>query len=336
MKSSRGILPQDNLYRAVYAAPVPGDLPLRAITVPEGGTGRTLDVQWSVFDQWTEIDSWYEGNFMERIAPGAFSKTIKENKANMRILLQHGGDPQIGDKPIATIDEVGENDIGGYGRGELFPGLDPLVVDGLRAGVYGASFRFRVMRDELNQEPDPSDYNPRGIPERTIREAGVQEFGPVTWGAYSQASSGVRSLTDEMHFATLRDMPEARLNALVNFWKARDLNRVDAGDLSHLGQMIVCATEYIAEQDEPDEAENVARMNEVLTILSTLVTFEAAEVEPAEADDEYNSAPDSDMESRRTEAPVEAPTLEVTPTTVAKKPARRYLPAGSYRKRSTS
>jgi phage head maturation protease len=198
-RGSRGVLPQDNLFRAVYTLPsAPGDAPIPAVTQFATGTGRTLDLQWYVANQWAEINSAYEGNFMEMIAPGAAAKTIAENQSNMRILLQHGKDPQLGDKPIAAIDEVGENGIGGYARGELFSGLDPLVVDGLRAGQYGASFRFGVTRDELVQNPTPSAYNPKGLPERTIREMAVQEFGPVTWGAYPAASAGVRSITDEI------------------------------------------------------------------------------------------------------------------------------------------
>jgi len=44
--------------------------------------------------------------------------------------------------------------------------------------------------------PSRSTFNPDGIPERTITEAQVMEFGPVTFPAYSRATAGVRSLTD--------------------------------------------------------------------------------------------------------------------------------------------
>jgi hypothetical protein len=51
-------------------------------------------------------------------------------------------------------------------------------MDGLRHGEYGASFRFSVVREEINDSPDPSEYNPTGLPERTVKEAKVAEFGP--------------------------------------------------------------------------------------------------------------------------------------------------------------
>lgn len=246
------ILPRENLFRAVYALPVVGvsdpdgspTLAVRA-TDPETGDGRTLELQWFVANRWTEIDSWFEGRFMERIAPGAASKTIRENRANMRILLQHGRDPQLGDKPIAPIDIVTENDLGGYAEGRLFDGLDPLVVEGLRAGVYGASFRFRVLREEINEEPEASEHNPNGLPERTIKEMGVQEFGPVTWGAYDEASAGVRSITDEMYFGAMRGMPAERLQEVAAFWRALD---------THLSPEPVAPSGDVTEDPSDDES----------------------------------------------------------------------------------
>lgn len=47
-------------------------------------------------------------------------------------------------------------------------------------------------------EPEASEDNPRALPERTIREAAVSEFGPVTFPAYADATAGLRSITDEM------------------------------------------------------------------------------------------------------------------------------------------
>ncbi len=52
------------------------------------------------------------------------------------------------------------------------------------------------MKEDFNRSPGKSDTNPNGIPERTLREVRAPEFGPVTWGAYEGATSGIRSLTD--------------------------------------------------------------------------------------------------------------------------------------------
>jgi len=58
------------------------------------------------------------------------------------------------------------------------------------------SLRFKVVREDLNEKPGTSTYNPDGLPERTIREAKVMEFGPATFPACEGATAGVRSLTD--------------------------------------------------------------------------------------------------------------------------------------------
>jgi hypothetical protein len=57
-----------------------------------------------------------------------------------------------------------------------------------------------VVRENLDQAPRASAYNPNGLPERTITEARVLEFGPVTFGAYDAATAGVRSLTDRFRW----------------------------------------------------------------------------------------------------------------------------------------
>lgn len=183
--------PRENLYRASY----PG-CELR----DSGDNPPTLVGHFAVFDQWTEINSAWEGSFLERIAPGAFAKSMRpEWRDKLRVLFQHGKDPQIGDKPIAGITELREDKTGAYYEAELFDGLDPLLMAGLRAGGYGASFRFKVMREDVDDDPGASTFNERGLPERTIKEAQVMEFGPVTFPAYSGATAGVRSLTDLVH-----------------------------------------------------------------------------------------------------------------------------------------
>src|SRR5262245_11883920 len=138
--------PKENLVRGVF----PADIELRDAA---DGEGRTLYGHFSVFNTPTEINSMWEGNFIETIAPGAFKKTMRENRTGMRVLLNHGGDPELGDKPLGTIQELREDDVGAYYEAELFRSVPPLVMDGIRAGQYGASFRFRVMREEWNDSP---------------------------------------------------------------------------------------------------------------------------------------------------------------------------------------
>ena len=165
----------------------------------DAGPG-TLVGYLAVFDEWSEINSAHEGHFMERMAPGSFARTIAHNASRMKVTFNHGKDPQLGDKVLGIPSVLTED---GKGVRYEVPLLDTSynrdLAPGLRAGAYGSSFRFNVLNDDFNKRAKPSDYNPNGIPERTVREVKMQEFGPVTFPAYEGASAGMRSLTDRFY-----------------------------------------------------------------------------------------------------------------------------------------
>jgi hypothetical protein len=186
--------PRDDLVRATFPGPALRD-------DAADGLG-TLTGHFSVFDVWYEVDSLFEGRFMERVAPGAFADTIAEDRDSMRVTLNHGRDPQAGDKPLGPI-EVLEED--GKGARYEVPLIDTSynrdIAPGLRAGLYGSSMRFSVSTEEWDNAPRRTRANPEALPERTITRARVSEFGPVTFPANAAASAGVRSLTDEWRSA---------------------------------------------------------------------------------------------------------------------------------------
>jgi HK97 family phage prohead protease len=143
-------------------------------------------VLFSPVNEWTRISSMWEGDFMERFAPGAWRKTISEQRDRIRSLFQHGMDPQVGDKPLGPITLLEENDRGGYGEVPLLDtSYNRDLLPGLKAGLYGASHRFSVLREEEVDHPEPSEANPHGLKERTVKEARLMEFGPVTFPAYA-------------------------------------------------------------------------------------------------------------------------------------------------------
>jgi HK97 family phage major capsid protein len=186
--------PRDNLVRAMAQGFEVSD------------DGKTLFGRIAPANEWSEIRSSVEGHFMERNAPGAFKKTFAENMP--KIMFNHGKDPQLGNQLIAEPREVGEDEQGGYYRAELLDGVPPLIVDGLKRGLYGSSHTFGVVREDFVARPKKSDYNPNGLPERTILEARVMELGPVTWPAYAGSVAGVRSMTDEFALTRLADDPD--------------------------------------------------------------------------------------------------------------------------------
>lgn len=221
--------PRENLYRAIR----PG-LELRA---SEDGGMPTLHGHFAVFNKWTEINSWMEGNFLERIAPGAMKKTFRERTP--KVLFQHGQDPQIGDKPLGTVESLAEDATGAaYEVLMLDTAYNRDLIPGLEKGLYGASFRFKVMREELVEEPKASADNPKGLPERTIKEAQVMEFGPVTFPAYADATAGIRSLTDEVLLGRLLDDPEKLAQLIAEH---------------HAGRRITVPREITAERSAVEE-----------------------------------------------------------------------------------
>jgi HK97 family phage major capsid protein len=200
------------------------------------GDGKTLTGRLAT--GWAEIESVAEGHFMERFAtPGAFRKAFSPDlRGQIKVLFQHGRDNQLNQQPIAVLTDAGEDRDGAFYRARLLDGIPPLILDGLREGVYGSSHTFRVIREDWNPKPDMKDpavkaRNPKGLPERVVKEAHIWELGPVTWPSYG-GQTVARSLSDEFSLATLTADPE-RLRELVAYIDP-DAPSVDAGAPPHL------------------------------------------------------------------------------------------------------
>jgi HK97 family phage prohead protease len=185
---------RDNLLRANFGAHA---AELRAGTT--GGDGRTLFGHFSVFNTWYEINSLWEGEFLERIAPGAFARTIRERAGQVKALYDHGHDPQLGNKPLGPFTALREDDVGGYYEISLIDTdyNDRFVIPAARAGLLGSSFRFTVQAESWVDKPKARKDNPRALPERTITDVDLYELGPVTFPANAAATADLRSGTDD-------------------------------------------------------------------------------------------------------------------------------------------
>jgi HK97 family phage prohead protease len=222
-------LPRDNLFRSAPAFEMRADEPADG----EKPGMPTMVVNFARFNEFTEINSIFEGRFLEQIAPGAFKKTFREQRDQIRPIFQHGRDPIAGDKPLGPVEDLREENGGAWG---YVPLLDAdyvrQIVPGLEAGVYGASFAFQVLQEDIVQEPKRSDANPDGLPERTIKEVRLREFGPVTYPAYASASAGIRSLTDEFTEhdpVKLRELAD-RIEALTSVAAERAITTITSDD----------------------------------------------------------------------------------------------------------
>lgn len=163
------------------------------------GDGRlgTLVVDFSRFGTWYEIDSFFEGTFLERVQRGSFKRTIKNNGSDVKVLFNHGFDFNIGDKVLGVPEMLEERETSPHlEAGLLDTSYNRDLEPGLRAGAYGSSFMFEVLAESWKQKPDKSEDNPDGLPERTITEVRLFEAGPVTWPANPDATAGLRSGVD--------------------------------------------------------------------------------------------------------------------------------------------
>lgn len=149
---------------------------------------------FSVFNRWYEIDSPWEGNFLERIAPGTFQETFADDV--QRCWFEHGYSSTLDRHSLGSIETLREDGTGAYYEVRLFDGLPRYFVDGLAAGEYGASFRMRILSEEIKNDPGESDHNPKGLPEVTITQVRCPEFGPVSIGASPHATANLRCGTD--------------------------------------------------------------------------------------------------------------------------------------------
>ena len=189
----RGGPPRDGLVRAIEGCEI------RDAPAGDAGPG-TLVGYLAVFGQWSEINSAHEGHFMERLTRGAFNRTIADNASRMKVTFNHGKDPQLGDKVLGIPTVLEEDSHGVRYEVPLLPtSYNRDLAPGLKAGAYGSSFRFNVTAEDYNKRAKASAYNPQGLPERTVRELRMQEFGPVTFPAYAGATAGMRSLTDRFY-----------------------------------------------------------------------------------------------------------------------------------------
>lgn len=174
------------------AAPV-----VRAEGDEEPEDGRTVVGYPVVFNTWTEIDSW-DGPFLERIDPKAANKTLADRFDKIQFMFNHGFNFALEQTPIGKYRSIIPDERGAWAEARALPAgtheMVDTVLELIRMGaIFGQSFRFSVINEEWNDEPGTSKDNPRGIPERTIKEFRWFESGPVTYPAYEATTVALRN-----------------------------------------------------------------------------------------------------------------------------------------------
>lgn len=152
--------------------------------------GRTFTGYAAVFNSWSED----LGGFRERIRPGAFAKSLGEQRANIKMFLNHNQDIVLASTRAGTL-RLGEDAKGLRVEADLpdtTAGRDLAVSLG-RGDVDSMSFGFQTIRDAVPESTKRWD----GGPERELVEVRLFEVSPVTgWPAYPATSAAVRTLAE--------------------------------------------------------------------------------------------------------------------------------------------
>jgi len=153
-------------------------LPGIELRYDDSGDSPKITGYAAVFDQWTDIG----GMFREKVAPGAFKKTIKE--ADVRALWNHDPNFVLGRNKSGTL-KMREDENG------LAVEIDPprstwsndLITSMKRGDINQMSFGFTV-----NKADD--DYN---ASTRILRDVTLFDVSVVTYPAYPTTTAKVRS-----------------------------------------------------------------------------------------------------------------------------------------------
>lgn len=145
-----------------------------------GSPIRVFTGHAAVFDVVADL-----GPFRERIAPGAFTKTLRE--ADVRFLINH--DPsRIGARTRSGTLELEEDAVGLAVRAELDTRqsyIADLAVAMDRGDIDQMSFAFRTVRDRFDED--------EGGMVRTLEEVQLFDVSAVTFPAYEQTDAALRS-----------------------------------------------------------------------------------------------------------------------------------------------
>ena len=158
---------------------------LEPVEVHGAGSGRLVATGYAArFDTLSQN----LGGFVERIAPTAFRKTLKE--ADVRALFNHSPDALLGRSAAGTLRMQADKEGLAYeiDLPDTTVGRDVATLLE-RGDITGSSFGFRTISDAWSETND-------GFPLRTLKEVALRDVGPVTFPAYVEASSALRSLAE--------------------------------------------------------------------------------------------------------------------------------------------
>lgn len=151
------------------------------------------------------------GWFREQIAPGAFSRSLKETP-DVRALVDHDAGKVIARTKAGTLtlEERKEGLFASIDVADTSAGRD--ILESVRRGdIDGMSFGFRVVGEKWEAKKGKSEL-------RTLTDVDLVEVSVVAFPAYAQTSVWTRSAESVWQKrAAPIELYERRLNMIMNF-----------------------------------------------------------------------------------------------------------------------
>jgi len=163
------------------------------------------------------------GGFVERIAPGALTKTLRDG-GDVLARFQHEDHYLLGRTTSGTL-RLALTDEGLDYEVDL-PDTDyarNLAALAARGDVQHSSFAFHTLDDEWG-------FTEQGFPLRTLLEIQLVDVAPVVQPAYLDTTSGLRSLAESRHLDLDAVRAAAASDGLADVLRGADAQDVEPGD----------------------------------------------------------------------------------------------------------
>jgi hypothetical protein len=177
--------------------------------------GRTLTGYASVFNYPIQGSGRHPQTTF--VKPGAFTRTLDADPLP-QVLLNHGQDPTVGQKPLGVPAVMRPDSRGLYVE---VPLDHTSYNDDIIVSLGSGALRAMSIMFETKQESFSADRT-----ERYIEQVQLFEFGPVTFPANDAATASLHSLTDYTQPPSDRG-PE---RALYEAWLRKGAHRLEAED----------------------------------------------------------------------------------------------------------